>query len=58
MIVLQVRGQEFHLEEVNPTALVQFDGLASQSIADDSAVGSDVEVVALLDCLPHRGDGH
>ena len=53
MIILQVRGQEFHLEEVDPAALVQLDGLASQSIADDSAVGSDVEVVALLDRLPH-----
>ena len=53
MSILQVRGQEFHLEEVDPTALVQLDSLASQSIADDSAVGSDVEVVALLDCLPH-----
>ena len=53
MIILQVRGQEFHLEEVDPATLVQFDGLASQSIADDSAVGSNVEVVALLDRLPH-----
>ena len=53
MIILQVRGQEFHLEEVDPAALVQLGGFASQSIADDSAVGSDVEVVALLDRLPH-----
>ena len=53
MIILQVRGQEFHLEEVDPATLVQFDGLASQSIADHSAVGSNVEVIALLDRLPH-----
>ena len=42
MIILRMRGEEFHLEEVEPTALVQFDGLANQPIANDPAMGSDV----------------